>query len=138
MVDAIHHFAEKIHKRSLVIIFSDMLDPSFIESEEAFRALQHLRHKNHDVVLFHVMDKEKEVNFDFENRPFVFIDNETGEEIKLNPTQVQEKYQKDILEYYETIKNKCFQYKIDYFETDVNQGFMKMFLNFIIKRGRMF
>jgi hypothetical protein len=80
---SLHQIADSIHKRSMVIIFSDMLENS--AEEDIFRALQHLKHNKHEVVLFHVLDHEKELEFNFDNRPYMFIDMETDERIKLRP-----------------------------------------------------
>ena len=77
-VEALHHVAENIHKRSLVIIFSDMLDSRLGNEDELFSALQHLRHNMHEVILFHVTDKKTEEDFQFDNRPYRFIDMESG------------------------------------------------------------
>lgn len=137
VVDAIHHFAEKIHKRSLVIIFSDMFDGDLINDEAAFSALQHLRHKKHDVVLFHVVDKKKELELDFENRPYVFVDMETGEEMKLNPFQVKDKYKEMAQKHENNLKLKCGQYNIDYVLTDINEGVHQVLLQYLVKRSKM-
>ena len=80
---ALHEIAETIHKRSLVIIFSDMMDTNN-NKEELFSALQHLKHNKHEVVLFHVTDKKTEEDFKFENRPYLFVDVESGEEVKVH------------------------------------------------------
>ncbi|NNC86676.1 MAG: DUF58 domain-containing protein, partial [Bacteroidia bacterium] len=74
---AIHEIAENVNKRSLVLIFSDMMDSAGNDTDELFNALQHLKYNKHEVILFHVVDKEKEIDFDFENRPYQFIDVET-------------------------------------------------------------
>ena len=133
---AINQIAEIIHKRSLVVIFSDMFeDQSNLEG--IFASLQHLKYRKHDVVLFHVIDKKLELNFDFENRPYHFIDIETKEEIKLNPTQIKELYTKKITEYTEAIKLKCGQYNIDFVEADINQGFDTFLRAYLVKRGMM-
>lgn len=137
IVDAIHHFAKKIHRRSLVIIFTDMLDDTLVTNEQAFSALQHLRHKKHDVILFHVIDKSKEIGLEYENRPYVFVDMETGEETKLNPTQVKEQYQKLALKHQNNIKLKCGQFKIDYVQADVNEGVHQVLLEYLIKRSKL-
>lgn len=137
VVEAIHHFAEKIHKRSLVIIFSDMFDGDLINDEAAFSALQHLRHKKHDVVLFHVVDKKKELELDFENRPYVFVDMETGEEMKLNPSQVKDKYKEMAQKHENNLKLKCGQYNIDYVLTDINEGVHQVLLQYLVKRSKM-
>lgn len=135
-VTALHQVAEVIHKRSLVAIFSDMLDTED-NREDVFSALQHLKHKKHEVVLFHVTDKAKELELDFENRPYRFIDMESGEELKLNPTDVKENYLKHISDYTADLKLKCAQYKIDFVEADINQGFDKVLYAYLVKRSSM-
>ena len=135
-VEALHQIAEAIHKRSLVIIFSDMLDNG-AHSEQLFSALQHLRHNKHEVILFHVVDKAKELDFDFENRPYRFIDLETGEQLKLSPNQVKENYIKAISSYRKELKLRCGQYRIDLVEADVNQGFEQVLMPYLLKRTSM-
>ena len=137
IVEAIHHFAEKIHKRSLVFIFSDMLDGELMNNEEAFSALQHLRHKKHEVVLFHVMDKAKELEMNYENRPTVFVDMETGEEVRLNPSQIREEYKAKLSSYQSTLKLKCGQYQIDYVLTNIEEGVYPVLLQYLIKRSKL-
>ncbi len=132
----LHQIAEIIHKRSLVVIFSDMLEsPSHLDG--IFTALQHLKYKKHDVVLFHVVDERKEINFEFENRPYQFIDMETNEEIKINPTQISDFYKSKINNYIESIKLKCAQYKIDFVEADINKGFDVVLQTYLVKRSMM-
>lgn len=135
-IEALHQFAEAIHKRSLVIIFSDMMD-SKANSEELFSALQHLKHKKHEVILFHVTDKEKELDFDFENRPYRFIDMETGEEVKLHPNEIKDTYQTSMADYKKELMLKCGQYKIDFVEADINLGFDQVLMPYLLKRTRM-
>ncbi len=137
IVEAIHHFAEKIHKRSLVFIFSDMLDGELMNNDEAFSALQHLRHKKHEVVLFHVLDKSKEQEFNYENKPTVFVDMETGEEVKLNPSQIREEYQSKLSDYQTNLKLKCGQYHIDYVPTNIEEGVYTVLLQYLIKRSKL-
>lgn len=133
---ALHTVADSIHKRSLVIIFSDMLEqPDHLES--IFSALQHLKYNKHEVVLFHVVDQAKEVEFEFDNRPYLFIDMETGEKVRLQSNQVKEYYVKQMKEYKEALKFKCLQYKIDFVEADINQGFRKILQSYLVKRTRM-
>lgn len=133
---AIDQIAEIIHKRSMVVIFSDMFERES-NLESMFSALQHLKYKKHDVVLFHVTDKNLELDFEFENRPHHFIDIETKEEIKLNPNQIKDAYLKRVNEYTESIKLKCGQYKIDFVEADINKGFDIVLQNYLIKRSAM-
>ena len=89
------------------------------------------------MVLFHVTDKKQEMDFEFENRPYHFIDIETKEEIKLNPNQIKEMYTQKITEYTESIKLKCGQYKIDFVEADINQGFDTVLQTYLVKRAAM-
>jgi len=136
-VDALHAIAESIPKRSLVCIFSDMLDNSE-KNDELFSALQHLKHNKHEVILFHVRDEKTEINFDLENRPYTFIDLETNEEIKAHPKEVKEIYQKAIKEYTSALKLKCAQYRIDFVEADINAGFNKVLVEYLSKRSKLY
>jgi uncharacterized protein (DUF58 family) len=135
-IKALHQIAEAIHKRSLVIIFSDMMD-SEANSEELFSALQHLKHNKHEVILFHVNDKKKELEFEFENRPYRFIDMETGEEVKLHPNEIKENYLKQMSEHKKELMLKCGQYKIDFVEADINLGFDQVLMPYLVKRTKM-
>ncbi len=135
-IQALHQIAEAIHKRSLVIIFSDMMD-SQANSEELFSALQHLKHNKHEVILFHVTDQEKELDFNFENRPYRFIDMESGEEVKLHPNEIKETYLKEMSAYKKELMLKCGQYKIDFVEADINRGFDQVLMPYLVKRTKM-
>lgn len=134
--DALHQIADSIHRRSLVMIFSDMFDDPARE-EELFAALQHLKHAKHEVILFHTIDKAKEIDFAFENRPYEFIDMETGERIKLQPNQVKEYYVEQISAYKERLRMKCLQYNIEYVEADINDGFRSVLTGYLVKRNKM-
>lgn len=136
IISALHRVAEETHKRSLIVVFSDVMDTSN-DSEELFSALQHLRHRNHEVIIFHTIDKKKEVNLDYGNSPHTFVDMETGEEIKLNPYQVREVYQKQFETKQKQLKIKCGQYHIDYVLADINAGFDAVLLQYLIKRKKM-
>ncbi|WP_149240133.1 DUF58 domain-containing protein [Dyadobacter sp. 32] len=136
VADVLHQIAEKIHKRSLVVIFSDMFD-NLEEADRLFSALQHLRHNLHEVLLFHVTDKKTEQDFTFENRPYEFIDLETGERVKVQPDQVRESYQKFATEFYQNLKLKCGQYKIDFIEADIALGFDPILTAYLVKHAKM-
>ncbi len=136
LATSLHQLAEMIHKRSLVIIFSDMLQNAG-DDDELFAALQHLKYNKHEVILFHVEDKKTEVNFDFTNRPYLFVDSETGEKLKLFPNQVKDQYLKAIETYRHTLKLKCAQYKIDLVEAEVSNDFSQVLLPFLVKRSKL-
>lgn len=133
---SLHYIAENIHKRSLVVLFSDMFDKSS-ENDALFDALQHLRYNKHEVILFHVVDKAKELEFDYENRPYRFIDMESGEEIKLLPGEIRKEYTETIGNFYNKLKLKCAQYRIDFVEADINKGFDQILLPYLLKREKM-
>ena len=136
VADTLHQIAESIHKRSLVIIFSDMFDKNE-DSDALFSALQHLKYNKHEVVLFHVTDKKLEEEFEFENRPHEFIDMETGERIRLQSNQVREFYTEKLKSYKEALKLKCLQYRIDFVEADIRKGFNDVLEKYLVKRKKM-
>lgn len=131
----LHEIAEKIHKRSLVIIFSDMFDGD--HTEELFKALQHLKHNKHEVIVFHVTDPETELLLNFEDRPMEFVDMESGDKLKLNPADVREVYKRESRQYYKALKMRCNQYKIDFIEADVQQDVNVILQTYLIKRSKM-
>lgn len=133
---ALHQLADNIHKRSLVIIFSDMFDATETK-DDLFAALQHLKYAKHEVLLFHVTDKTHELDFEYENRPYLFVDLESGEEIKLQHHQVKDLYVEKVMAYKNELKMKCLQYKIEFIEADINEGFVPILQNYMVKRNRL-
>jgi uncharacterized protein (DUF58 family) len=132
---SLHELAENTHKRSLIILFTDMITSE--NPAEIFSALQHLRHKKHDVILFNVTDKQLEQEFNFGNRPFRFIDMETGQELKLNPNNIREEYTAAMMKYMSDLKLRCGQYNIDLVEADINKEFREVLLPYLIKRSKL-
>ena len=132
----LHQIAENIHKRSLVIIFSDMLDSS--KNEELFSALQHLRYNKHEVILFHVTDHSLEREFEFSNRPHKFVDLESGQVVKFNPSEVKQHYTNTVSEYFEDLKVRCGQYQIDLAEADINKDFKEVLFSYLLKRKKLY
>jgi len=132
----LHQIADSIHKRSLVIIFSDMFDSG--SEEDLFDALQHIKHNKHDVILFHVHDKLIEKDLKLENRPYKIIDMESGETISLNAMEFKDVFKQRSKEYYEKIKLKCAQYQIDFIEADIQGDFKQMLIPYLIKRSKLF
>jgi len=133
VADTLHRIAEQIHKRSMVVIFSDMFE-SHAKTEELMLALQHLRHNKHDVLLFHTYDKKLEFDFAFDNRLFKFIDMETGSEVKLHSNHIREYYQAAIGEYFQELHLKCGQYQIDLIPVDIHRGLEQILIPYLLKR----
>ena len=131
----LHEIAEKIHRRSLIFVFTDMFQPNK-ENDALFEALRHLKFNKHEVVLFHTYDGETEFNFNFDNSPKKFIDVETGEEVNVYAENIQEKYKELIGGYFKDLKNKCLQYKIDYIPVDIHKGYNEVLTSYLISRKK--
>ena len=131
----LHTIAESIHKRSLVLIFSDLFDTA--DEESVFAGLQHLRHANHDVVLFHVLDRATELDFNFENRPYKFVDMESGETVALNPLDYKETYRSLSSGFCTRLKQHCGMYNMDYVEADISKSFKEILVPYLLKRAVM-
>jgi uncharacterized protein (DUF58 family) len=134
--ETLNNIAEQVHKRSLIIIFSDMIANQ--STDEIFSAMQHLRHNKHEVILFHVVDKSLEIDFDYQNRPYKFIDLESGKSLKLNPNDVRELFKQQSSSAFEELKLKCAQYKIDFVEADIKGGFKEVLIPYLIKRQKLY
>lgn len=134
--EILHQLADTIHKRALVVIFTDMFSNG--QPEELFSALQHLRYNKHEVILFHVKDKRMEENFEFSNRPHIFVDMESGREIKFSPNEIRETYKQKIAEFYRDLKLRCGQFQIDFVEADINEGFRAVLLPYLLKRSKLY
>ncbi|MEO3404486.1 DUF58 domain-containing protein [Mucilaginibacter sp. CAU 1740] len=139
ITNVLHHIAQEIHQRSLVIIFSDMLENSLnAEKQQAlFAAIQHLKFNKHEVVIFNVTDKQKELDFNFDNRPHHFVDIESGEELKVNPARVRDAYKASLNEYRHQLELKCAQYHIDLVDADINEGYNHILNTYLVKRNKM-
>jgi uncharacterized protein (DUF58 family) len=134
LAESLHLIAESVHKRSLVIVFSDLFSG---DTEALFSALEHLRYNKHEVVVFHVTDKKLEQELGYSNKPIRFVDMETGAEIKLNPNEIRKHYAKNLSSLVEEFKLKCGQYKIDFAEADINEDFQQVLIPFLVKRKTM-
>lgn len=136
ITDSLHSIADRVHKRSLIIIFSDMLTEDR-DIDEIFSAIQHLKYNKHEVILFHTVDKKLEEEFDFENRPYLFVDKESGERVKLHASEVRDLYYEKMQAFKSMILTTCLQYKIDLVETDIREGFYPVLQNYLVKRKKM-
>lgn len=137
LVKSLHLIAEKIHKRSLVALFSDMFDSS-LPDDQLFSALQHLKYNKHEVILFHVTDKNIEEDFKFDNRPFRIKGMEEDGQIKLNPVDIRENYISKMKAYKQELITRCLQYKIDFVDADINKGFSQVLFPYFAKRQKLF
>lgn len=138
----IHQIADRIHRRSLVILFSDMFlnFEGDIESKknELLESLRHLKHAKHEVILFQVYTAKEERDFDFGNRPYHFIDVESGKEIKVQSNEIKDLYLEKIKSYREQIILECGKLGIDFVDSAIEDGFHKILSTFMVRRQRMY
>ena len=131
-VTFLHQIAEKLYRRSMIILFTDMFQDG--EETALFNALQHLKHNKHKVVLFHVIDEKRELNFDFDNAPRKFIDVETGETINLFAENSKEAYEKKAEAYFKKVAMTCAQNKIKYVPVNVGANFEKVLTTYLVEK----
>ena len=101
----LHQVSELLHKRSLVMIFTDFIH-STKTLEEQFKAYKHLKYNKHEIVLFYLSEPTTEKDLEFDNKPYKFVDLETGEEIKLSPNLYQKKHKEQAENYLKELKLK--------------------------------
>lgn len=130
---SLHYIAENLKRRSLVFLFSDMFQNE-TDHEAIFEALKHLKYNKHQVVLFHTTDFEKEIEFEFSEIPRRFIDVETQEKIDIYPEFAKENYAQLAKSFRDELKNKCRQYRIKYVDADINKGFEKVLLTYLLEK----
>lgn len=128
----LHQIAEKIHRRSMIILFTDMFQSG--NEEALFAALQHLKHNKHKVVLFHVIDSKTELNFGFDNTPRKFIDMETGDEVTVFADNIKEEYEKGVNAYFKKLALTCSQNKIKYIPVGVEDSFEKILTTYLVEK----
>lgn len=126
-----HQLAERMHRRGLVIIFSDLLD----DPHEVMAGLKHFRHKKHEVIVFHILDPF-ERNFDF-TQDAVFQDMETGEKLATQPWHIRGEYRHLMSEFIDTYKKQCRENRIDYVLMDTGEDFDRALLQYLLKRKRI-
>ena len=130
----LHEIAEKMHRRSLLFLFTDLFQTTKKE-EELFEALRHLKYNKHEVVLFHTYDSKTELQFQFDDdSPKKFVDVETGQELNIYAENIQKAYNQLATNYFKEIKTKCLQYKIDYVPVDINKGFTEVLTAYLLQR----
>lgn len=128
LVQGLHDIAEKIPRRGLICIFSDL----FCDPEAFSDALQHLRYRKHDVVVFHLMDPQ-EIDFDFE-RPHRFVDLEDNSTVVAEPTLIAEEYRQIVREFLVDIRRRCHDANADYRLIRTSQDYETVLSSFLLDR----
>jgi uncharacterized protein (DUF58 family) len=133
-VSYLHQIAEKIHRRSMVVLFTDMFQS---DNEEAiFEALQHLKHNKHKVVVFHVYDAKTELKLEYDGVPRKFIDIETGEAVNLYSENSKNLYEEKVELFFKKIENTCMQYRIQYVPVAVGDNFEKIMTTYLVGKQK--
>ncbi|RRN77306.1 DUF58 domain-containing protein [Pseudoxanthomonas sp. SGD-10] len=140
LADCLHQIAESIPKRSLIVLFSDLFENHRDDSDvnAIFSALQHLRYNKHEVIVFNVLQRKQELEFDFENRPYHFIDSETGDQLKLNPQQYAQEYRNAMESFKKSLDLRCAQLHIDLVDAYLEDGFNPTLNAWLVKRNRLY
>lgn len=127
----LHQAAERITRRGIIVVISDFYD----EPEAITEALQHLRFKGNDVIVFQVMDKN-ELDFDF-IEPVLLEDAETEEQIHILPDVLGDGYRDTMRTHLEAVREGCTSNKIDYELLTTDKPLDQALFSFLAKRARM-
>jgi len=133
---ALHELAERIHQRSLVVIFTDLFE-NIEEHEALISALKHLRHRKHEVILFNVTEHSTELNLDLEHDRYLLEDLESGEQIEISPAQVGQDYRAKVAMYMQGFKQACNEFQIDFESVSTEKPFNEALINYLKKRSRL-
>ena len=134
--DAIHKLAERLKRRSLVIVLTDLFE-NVSGHDELISALRHLRHQKHEVLLFNILEHRSERELDFPDGKMLFEDMETGSELEVIPAQVKDDYQRKVAEYTHKFKIACSEAGVDFEEIDTQSSFDIALLAYLNKRKKM-
>jgi len=132
----LNEVAERIARRSLVVIITDLFE-NVSEHDELLNALRHLRYKGHEVLVFHLLESETERHFKFPDVPMRFVDMETGEEMSIQPSQLRENYAEAVKGFSARFCEKCRERNIDFIELDTAEPYGTALLAYLNKRSRL-
>ena len=129
IAETLHRLANRFSRRRLIVLISDLYD----DQEEVIRALHHFRHRRHEVIVFHILDKA-EIDFPFQDI-ISFRDLETGERIKVDPAYAKDSYTEQIEQFIEAYRRSCAETQIDYVMTDTSVPYDFMLSKYLSKRN---
>jgi len=127
----LHELAERIKRRGLVILCSDLMD----RPDEVLSALQHFRHRNHEVIVFHVLDPD-EIEFPYTDTA-TFVDLESGERLTTEPWEIARRYREKLEAWSDFYRRNCRERRIDYVRLDTRTPFDRALLAYLEKRARL-
>jgi len=132
----IHEISNTIHQRSLVVLFSDMITTADTDKEMA-EALMHLKHNKHEIIVFYIKDKATEEEFKFKEVPHLFIDLESGEKVKLRPSEIRDHFISSSQKRTEFLKELCGELNIDFVPVDTADDINSVLNAYLIKRSKL-
>ena len=133
---ALHELAERIHQRSLVVIFTDLFEN--IETHDALiSALKHLRHRKHEIILFNITEHYTELNLNLEYERYLLEDLESGEQLEISPAQIAQDYRAKVTMYLQRFKQACNEFQIDFESVSTEQPFSEALIHYLKKRSRL-
>ena len=131
----LHKVSQKLQKRSMVVLFSDLMHPKK-DLEAFFEGINHLRHQQNEVIIFHTLDTQTEIDFQLGDEPKKLIDLETNESLTLFPDEYQKSYQEQTKQWLNEIKTLALKHKISYYHTDIQKDFYKTITTFLNVREK--
>lgn len=133
---ALNEVAQSIPKRGMVMVFTDLWSSG--ENEEDFmNALSHLKHERHEVVVFHLYSRTIEQDFTLENRPYILVDMETGEELRMLPNEFKSQYIARYEKGLSALKLKCGDLAVDFVPLAIEDGYNEVLTRYLLKRQSM-
>jgi len=133
---ALDEVAERIGRRSLVVVITDLFE-NIGAHDDLLKALRHLRHRGHEVIVFHVLEGQTERRFKFPDRPMLFRDVETGDEVTLQPAQLRDHYEEAVEHFTDTFRRNCLEHDIDFADLDTNEPYDTALMAYLNKRSRL-
>ncbi|NOY75428.1 MAG: DUF58 domain-containing protein [Kiritimatiellaeota bacterium] len=130
LVKILHDLAEKVRRRALIIVFSDL----FTDVEELLDCFQHMRHRKHDLAVFHLMAPD-ELSFDFD-RSTRFVDLESAASLVTEPAIIKQEYLNELNSYLDRMKKGCAEFQTDYRLVDTTTPYDQTLSDFLLERRR--
>ncbi len=128
--DCLHQIAEKIKRRGIIIIISDLLD----NQDEVLKSLSHFRYDKNEVIVFQILDPV-EISF-LDGSPVRLVDAETKEEIYSRPVDMKNEYAKAMQTFIKKYKDGCISENIDYTLLTTDTPFDISLLKYLNKRAK--
>jgi len=128
----LHSLAERIKRRGLVILFSDLM----AKPDEVLSGIKHFRHRNHEVLVYHILDPF-EWNFPFREAS-TFVDMETGEEVALQPWEIQNRYRDSLHKWAQRYQREFGQQRVDYVRLFTSTPYDVALFRYLEKRRRLY